>query len=381
MINIESIETFLYRCPIEIPVQTSFGLMTNRPMLLVRIRDQDGVIGWGEVWCNFPSVGAEYRAQLIDHVLGTLLLGKIFKTPLDLFSKLQEQTHILAIQSGDKGAFANCIAGIDIAVHDLMACKQGVSVAKYLGSNATNVPVYASGICADKPEEIVTRLLEEGYDTFKLKVGFKAANDLKNIHALHKILGSDATLAIDVNQAWKLDTAITILGNMEDVPLAWVEEPMAADRPHAEWQTLKETTSKLFSAGENKGSYAEFEQVIAKKYLTIIQPDIAKWGGFSGILAVARQAMAAGMRYFPHYLGGGVGLIASAHLLAATGGDGLLEVDTNPNPLRNDFLDGLLDNPKLGFQITDAPGLGLTLDLLAFDKFKVHTYQQKAKDN
>ena len=66
----------------------------------------------------------------------------------------------------------------------------------------------------------------------------------------------------------------------------------------------------------------------------MIQPDMAKWGGFTRCLSVARRIRAAGLRYCPHFLGGGVGQLASAHLLAAVGGEGLLEIDANPNPLR-----------------------------------------------
>ena len=58
MITLKSITPHIYRYPLETPVQTSFGIMADRPMLLVRIEDTEGYIAWGEVWCNFPSVGA-----------------------------------------------------------------------------------------------------------------------------------------------------------------------------------------------------------------------------------------------------------------------------------------------------------------------------------
>ena len=49
------------------------------------------------------------------------------------------------------------------------------------------------------------------------------------------------------------------------------------------------------------------------------------------------RIMKSGKTFCPHYLGGGIGLLASAHLLAGVGGDGLLEVDANDNPLRDRF--------------------------------------------
>jgi L-alanine-DL-glutamate epimerase-like enolase superfamily enzyme len=94
-----------------------------------------------------------------------------------------------------------------------------------------------------------------------------------------------------------------------------------------------------------------------------LQPDIAKWGGISATWAVIQNTLSRGLRYCPHYLGAGIGLMASAHLLAASGGDGLLEVDANENPLRTMLAPALqkIDN---GFiTLTQDPGLGVEPDL------------------
>ena len=72
---------------------------------------------------------------------------------------------------------------------------------------------------------------------------------------------------------------------------------------------------------------------------------------------------AAGLTYCPHYLGGGIGLVASAHLLAAAGGDGLLEIDTNPNPWRDRLIAGLMPLADGSVHLSDAPGLGLRPDV------------------
>ena len=61
MIRIDRLEASVYRYPLATPVQTSFGLMRDRPMVVVKLTGRDGVVGWGEIWCNFPSVGAEHR--------------------------------------------------------------------------------------------------------------------------------------------------------------------------------------------------------------------------------------------------------------------------------------------------------------------------------
>lgn len=104
----------------------------------------------------------------------------------------------------------------------------------------------------------------------------------------------------------------------------------------------------------------------------MLQPDLAKWGGFSGCLPVARRALAAGLRFCPHYLGGGVGLIAAAHLLAAAGGRGMLEIDANPNPLRTLLMGPLASVADGMSSLSDEPGLGIVPDLQALAEFRVH---------
>ena len=63
--TVRKIQAFCYRYPLSTPVVTSFGRMLDRPAVFVRAEDEDGIVGWGEVWSNFPSTGAEHRTRLI----------------------------------------------------------------------------------------------------------------------------------------------------------------------------------------------------------------------------------------------------------------------------------------------------------------------------
>src|SRR5690606_12087963 len=162
---------------------------------------------------------------------------------------------------------------------------------------------------------------------FKLKIGFGADTDLGNVRAIARDLGPGERFMVDVNQGWDLGTACDMAGRLASFPLGWIEEPLAADRPADEWRTLAAAATAALAGGENLRGRDAFQAAIDGGWLDVIQPDVAKWGGLSGCRDVARAALAAGRRYCPHFLGGGIGLIASAHLLAAVGGDGLLEVD------------------------------------------------------
>src|SRR6202011_2997579 len=91
----------------------------------------------------------------------------------------------------------------------------------------------------------------------------------------------------------------------------------------------------------------------------VLRPDLAKWGGHSACLPVAKAALAAGRSYWPHYLRGPLGLMHSLHLLAAVRGPGMLEVDANANPLREGLLQDHFAVSRGAVSLPDDPGLGL----------------------
>jgi D-galactarolactone cycloisomerase len=348
---------------------TSFGRMLNRPAVFVRIEDDDGVRGWGEVWCNFPSVAAEHRARLVNEVFAPAAVGKFLSRPEELFHYLTEQTHVLALQSGEIGPFAQAIAGLDVAIWDLFARKSREPLWRLLGGDSPVVRVYASGINPEGVEATAERARAVGHNAFKLKIGFGPERDEHNLRALRAVLDEDL-LAADANQGWDVDQALRLAPELAQFDLAWLEEPLRADVPWTEWQRLAETSATPLAAGENISGSEAFSNAISANVLSIVQPDLAKWGGITMCSGVARTVLSAGRRFCPHYLGGGVGLLASAHLLAGIGGDGLLEIDINPNPLR-DACCGPMRHISTGrVTLSDEPGLGIDPDLQAFSSYQ-----------
>ena len=361
--TIESLTVEVYRAPIGRPVRTAFGTMVDRPAVVVTARSTGGISGYGEVWCNFPSPAAEYRARLIATVLTPELLGKTWSGPKAVFDHLSETTRAPALQAGEPGPFSQSIAGIDIALWDMVARQAGEPLWQFLGGHGDGrVPAYASGIGPVNPLTQTLDASAAGYRAFKLKVGFDEETDLANLAALRRELGPDAVIAVDANQAWTPDHAAHSSRALARYTPVWLEEPIRTDHDAAVWQHLADLSPIPLAAGENIRGEQTFNEAIGQRALAVIQPDVAKWGGISGCLPLARRIIAAGRRYCPHYLGGGIGLLASAHLLAAAGGDGLLEVDCNPNPLRQGLAQPfppLVDGHLI---LTDAPGLGIGPD-------------------
>ncbi|HET7729416.1 MAG TPA: mandelate racemase/muconate lactonizing enzyme family protein [Usitatibacter sp.] len=362
-VTIQRLVAHVFRWPVATPVRTSFGVMRDRPMVLVEAVDEEGVSGWGEAWCNFPAVGAEHRARLVSSVFAPAVVGRSVEDPAALFRELTQASAVLAIQAGEPGPVAQCIAGIDTALWDLAARRAGQALWKFLGGRDPRIAVYASGLNPDGPETIAAGKREAGYSAFKLKVGFGRVRDLANLRALRDTLGPHARLMVDANQAWSLDEALAMQDALAEFDLGWIEEPLRADSPLPQWKQLAGAGRAPLAAGENMAGDDQFDAAIASRAFAVLQPDVAKWGGISGCLPVARRIRAAGLRYCPHFLGGGIGLLASAHLLAAAGGDGMLEIDANPNPLRSEICGPLSTVVDGHATLTDAPGLGIVPDL------------------
>ena len=366
--RIARLAAHVFRWPVETPVRTSFGVMHDRPMVLVEAEDEKGLKGWGEVWCNFPAVGAEHRARLVESVFAPLVTGHHDATPAAAFERLTRATEVLAIQAGEAGPIAQCIAGIDIALWDLAARRAREPLWRLLGGGSPVVKVYASGINPDAPERTVIAKAAEGFTAFKLKIGFGEERDLANLEAMTAALPPHGVLMADANQAWTLEEARALVPKLERFDLQWLEEPLRADSAYPEWQSLVAASRVPLAAGENIAGFPAFKAALDARVFAVVQPDMAKWGGFSGCLPVAQRILASGTRFCPHYLGGGIGLLASAHLLAAMGGGGMLEVDANRNPLRTET-SGPLRTVRMGTaQLNQEPGLGTVPNLAELAK-------------
>lgn len=369
MARITRTDVFVHRAPIAVPVVNSFGTLRDRPAVFVRIEDSDGVFGWGEIWCNFPTIGAEHRARLFDGMIAPRLFGRdADANPRDVWHEIDRALHVWRIQCGEPGALAAALAGADIALHDLAARRAGVPLWRHLGGrDSSPVPAYASGL---NPDAQALAQVEEararGYTRFKIKIGFGEQRDLATLEPVFAALRPGERAMVDANQGWDVATACRMAGMLARFPLGWIEEPLQADRPAHEWAMVRTAAAAPIAAGENLRGVLEYQQALRDGHLTVVQPDICKWGGLSATLPVAQAVLGAGKTYCPHFLGGGIGLIASLHLLGAVRGPGMVEVDANPNPLREDIAGALLTVRDGMLALPEGAGLGFTPDLAPF---------------
>jgi L-alanine-DL-glutamate epimerase-like enolase superfamily enzyme len=372
-------ECFVCRAPIEKPVINAFGSMAERVAVFVRLTDADGVSGWGEIWSNFPTIGAEHRAKLFHSFIAPRLIGRSISDPAAFWAETDRALHLWGLQAGEPGAFAAALSGADLALHDLAARRAGVPLWRWLGGeDAGPVPVYASGLNPDTQALAqVEAARSEQHRSFKIKIGFGEARDLATLRPVFAGLKTGERIMVDINQGWELRTATRMVRVLDEFPLTWIEEPLAADRPSWEWSQVAGASSAPIAAGENIRGALEFHRALREHHLGFVQPDCCKWGGLSATLPVARAIVASGRAYCPHFLAGGIGQLASLHLLAAVRGNGLLEIDANPNPLRSRLIDPVLRIKDGKVTPPTTPGLGIEPDIEALSDFVVLKLEHK----
>jgi L-alanine-DL-glutamate epimerase-like enolase superfamily enzyme len=364
-------ESFVCRAPIAVPVVNAFGSMAERVAVFVRLTDADGVTGWGEIWSNFPTIGAEHRARLFDAFIAPRLLGRSIGDPVAFWAEMDRALHLWGLQAGEPGAFSAALAGADLALHDLLARRAGLPLWRWWGgTDGGPVPVYASGLNPDAQALAqVDEARAAGHRAFKIKIGFGEQRDIATLRPVFAGRQADERVMVDINQGWALPTATRMVQVLGEFPLTWIEEPLAADRPAWEWAQVAGSSAAPLAAGENLRGALDFHQALAGCHLGVVQPDCCKWGGASATLPVARAIVASGRAYCPHFLGGGIGQLASLHLLAAVRGSGMLEMDANPNPLRSLLIDPLLRVTDGVVAVPAGPGLGIEPDVQAFDQY------------
>lgn len=369
-IRLVDLDVVALEMPLGNAIRTPMAVVSNAVTLLVRARDCDGVEGWGEAWCQFPRFGMFHRARILREVFRPLALAGGFDSPQAMYTHLSAATRIMRLQAGENGPFEAVLAGIDIAAWDIVGKKAGQPLWRMLGGGEGRVRVYASIGRAESTPERIAQCLASGIDAIKLRSTGDAHAHLAVAGPVRERFGYGFELMLDINSSWDAQDAIANVGRLAEMRLAWMEEPVPVDTPPAIWHELSRRAPMPLAGGENMMAQSSFDAALELGALRVLQPDITKLGGFSASMPLARRIVDAGRRLCPHMFAGAPGILASAHLLAASRAPrGLLEWPVNHNPAR----DAMLAAPLVAgcLELGDGAGLGFRADTTAIDRFRI----------
>jgi D-galactarolactone cycloisomerase len=183
---------------------------------------------------------------------------------------------------------------------------------------------------------------------------------------------------IDANGAYDAVNAIRLAHRIDDCDVAWFEEPVPPEDIEG-YLEVKARQPIPVAGGEAEFTRFGFRDILARRAMDIIQPDICAAGGFSECKKIVDMAHAFGVRCSPHTWGTAIAISASLHLLAMLPNTTsalypippLLEWDCTEHGIRDALLTDALRPVDGVAQIPEAPGLGVDIDREVVRKFEV----------
>lgn len=369
-LQVESVTPHILRIPLDKPVTTPMGVVDSTIALLVNVKTTSGEEGWGEVWCNFPRFGAYHRAVIINKVISPFLQSRSFAGPYEAFQAMHNAANVIRLQSGETGPFSAAIAGVDIALWDIVGKREKQPIWKLLGGQSGSIQAYGSLGRSNGFEPLVEEGLKRGFRAFKLRCWGNPDQHIDAYVKARAMVGSEVEIMADANSSFPLDSAVEWANKFKGVGLAFLEEAIPVDSPLEAWKALAAAAPMKIAGGENMIDAGTITTAMDSGVYGVLQPDMTKFGGFSGLVDLSHQIVAKGIRFCPHMFSAAPGLMASAHLLAASNSpDGSLEYGIEYNPPRDEFIQREVVNGHI--EIGDAPGLGMTLDRAKMDMYRV----------
>ena len=375
MIKLKKINLYHLNYPLKKYVITSFGQMQSRPGLILELTDTNNNIGLGEIWCNFPSDGAFYKFNLFKNIFANKLIKSNIKHPNDLV-KFFKLIKTIFIQSDDLGSYNSILSAIDCAYWDLMAKRKKTPLNKFINKKSSNnIEVYASGINSNSFLKSINNAKLLGIKSFKIKTGFDNKLDKNLIEKIFKIRKSKENIMLDINQGWDFKIANSYIKKISKHPIFWIEEPISARSSDKDYLNLIKKSKVHLALGENVYDDNLINILLRNKFLKYFQPDITKYGGISLVNNFINSKYK--NKIFLHFLGSGVGLITSAHMMTAINNNGLLETDFNENPLRDNIFNEKIKITNGKIYLNNKPGIGFNLNKKILKKYTVNKFTKK----
>jgi D-galactarolactone cycloisomerase len=344
----------------------------GRQTAICVVSTDEGIEGVGEAF--YFGGPARVAATVMADVFGPLVTGR---DPFDngvIWDSLYNWTR----DQGMKGVTISALSAIDVALWDIKGKALGLPVYKLLGgAYRTRARVYATGLYEPQGVPSVEEALAEealgyqraGFAGMKLKVGYGLETDARYVKAVRDAIGDDVYLMVDANHAYNASEAIRLARTIERFKIHWFEEPVPPEDLDG-YLEVKRNTSMLIAGGECEYTRYGFRELINRRAVDILQPDLCAAGGYTEMMKILAMASAANLPVLPHVWGTNVGLAASLQLFAALPhfperrfpAEPFFEYDRSANPLRDGVTREKFAMEDGYLPIPDRPGLGVTLD-------------------
>jgi mandelate racemase len=330
------------------PVVARIATLADWPMILIDLETEEGVTG--RAYLEPYTIKAMKYLVPALHDFGELLKGRRV-APVELYELARRSLHFVGYQ----GLSMIAVAGLDMAAWDALARAADVPLCVLLGGSAGPVRAYNSnGLWLKDPAALAAEAPElrdeGGFAGLKLRMGReRLRDDIAALEAVRKAVGEDMALMVDFNQGLTMAEALQRCHAIDDLGLAWIEEPVVYDNIDGYVQLAAELKTPV-QIGENFYGPRDLHAALQRKACDFVMPDFMRIGGVTGWLRAASIAGAAGVPMSTHLYPE-----VAAHVMRVTETAHWLEWQDWADPVLQrpyEIRDGLLHIP-------DVPGLGL----------------------
>ena len=341
------------------------GAPMEQRSAFLRVHTDAGLVGIGEA---SPMQGGLASLTILKHHIADAIIGA---DPLDHAVIHDRLLHKL-VKLGPEGALGGALAALDIALWDLKGKILSLPIYKLLGGAwRTELPFYASiGRNGERTVDEMCRVMEDRlrdkpsaikirFDSDRVNIDADIPGDIAKARAARKLVGDDFPLAFDANNGLSLGGAIRLGRVLEELGFWWFEEPVQ----HYHIRELGEVARRLditVSAGEQTYTLAGVRDLI-EAGVTMVQPDIVKMGGITGLQRCVALCQAHGVEMVGHQTQPTIGHVANMHVVAAQmHATKPIELD-DPSDRRHGVFTHPIRPVDGLFHLPTVPGLGLEL--------------------
>lgn len=222
MSELKITEIQIYQCPIKLkePFIISLGKLTHAENIIVRIKTNNGLEGFGEA-SPFMTINGEnmQTAFIIGSILAKKLIGV---NPIDINNCHLTMDKIVYANTSIKSAF-------DIALYDIASQNANLPLYKFLGGKNNKTLITDYTVSIDEPKKMANdalKIVNNGFQIIKVKLGQTTELDVERIKAIRDAVGMLIPIRIDANQGWSFDTAVETLSKLEKFKIQHCEEPI-----------------------------------------------------------------------------------------------------------------------------------------------------------
>jgi L-alanine-DL-glutamate epimerase-like enolase superfamily enzyme len=382
MTRIASITNYPISVPRPEPVWTAHEEIRAWSVILVEVKTDDGLVGYGEIHGSPMPRICEWVARFgeVVHGMDALAHQAVWDRLFALTSPRPgaiegRDGQMRPVPRGERAAVMAAIAGIDIALWDLKGKAAGLPVWRLLGGESRPLATYATGgyyrpgAANSVYAEEMRRLIELGYRAVKLKTGAgSVADEAERVGAVRKAIGDGPDLMLDMNAPYDLADCIEFARCVEPFDIFWLEEPLHWYLQPADFARLAAATPIPLAHGERELTRFTIRDFIVMGGIRYVQFDATRAAGFTEALRIAALAEQHGVTVAPHSVPEIHGHLALAMPRGAFG------VESHGGPDSDPLAHGLFrEYPELRdghLHIGDQPGFGIEPDWAFVERYR-----------